>query len=109
MMFLTWTSFLLLLCSPDAAPGWYGYGGLVNLGSWPIKVGSYTSSHTVMLSEEVHFPVVLGRSWMEKMGVKTDGLDETFVTLRPKGLEEERVEVDLVVVRDGKGEVITVT
>lgn len=62
-----------------------------------------------MLSEESHFPVVLGRAWMEKMGVETDALEPTSVTLRPHGKPSERVECDLVVVRDGKGGVVTVT
>jgi hypothetical protein len=73
------------------------------------RVGSQTSSHVVMLSEESHFPVVLGRAWMEKMGVETDALEPTSVTLRPHGKPAERVECDLVVVRDGKGGVVTVT
>lgn len=47
---------------------------------------------------------------MEKMGVETDALDPTSVVLRPHGAgKEERVECDLVVVRDGKGAVVTVT
>jgi hypothetical protein len=36
----------------------------------PITVGSKTASHPVMLSEETNFDCVLGRSWMEKMGIK---------------------------------------
>ncbi len=47
-----------------------GYVGLVNIGQMPIKVGSKTIKHPVMLSEEQHFDVVLGRQWMEKSGVK---------------------------------------
>ena len=50
--------------------GTYGYAGLVNLGQLPITVGSKTEKHTVMISEEANFDVVLGRSWMEKMGIK---------------------------------------
>ncbi|CED82625.1 hypothetical protein [Phaffia rhodozyma] len=97
----------------DATPGWYGYGGLVNLGQWPIQVGSVAQKHTVMLSEETHFDVVLGRSWMEKMGVKTDPLDETSVVLM-NGLkgedgDGEKVACDLVVIKDGRGEVVTIT
>jgi uncharacterized membrane protein len=50
--------------------GAYGYAGLVNLGQLPITVGSRTEKHTVMISEEVNFDVVLGRSWMERMKIK---------------------------------------
>jgi len=47
-----------------------GYAGLKTLGMVPITVGSKTVSHPVYISEENHFDVVLGRSWLEKMGVK---------------------------------------
>lgn len=33
-----------------------------------------------MLVENAFFPVILGRSFMEKRGVKTDPLDQTSVT-----------------------------
>lgn len=55
---------------PQSSMGTYGYAGLVNLGSIPITVGSKTAAHPVMLSEETNFDCVLGRSWMEKMGIK---------------------------------------
>jgi len=62
------------ICHPSSllqsAMGTYGYAGLVNLGQLPITVGSKTAKHTVMISEETNFDVVLGRSWMEKMGIK---------------------------------------
>ncbi|GHJ88974.1 hypothetical protein NliqN6_5376 [Naganishia liquefaciens] len=86
--------------------GTYGYAGLVNLGSIPITVGSKTASHPVMLSEETNFDCVLGRSWMEKMGIKTDPLDQTSVVYMDTG---ERIPCDVVVLKDAKGEVITVT
>lgn len=54
----------------QSSMGTYGYAGLVNLGQIPITVGSKTASHPVMLSEETNFDCVLGRSWMEKMGIK---------------------------------------
>lgn len=54
----------------QSAMGAYGYAGLVNVGKLPITVGSRTEKHTVMISEEVNFDVVLGRSWMEKMGIR---------------------------------------
>ncbi|KAG8970786.1 hypothetical protein FRC03_000003 [Tulasnella sp. 419] len=41
----------------DTSPGYYGYGGLVQIGKWPITLGSTTSTHDVYLSEEVHFDV----------------------------------------------------
>jgi hypothetical protein len=94
---------LSLSLLPDASPGYYGYTGLVNLGSWAIKVGSKTQSHTVMLSEEIHFDVILGRTWMEKMGVKTDPLDQTSVRLiGGAGKEDEVIPCDVVLIKDGK-------
>lgn len=64
-----------------------------------------------MLSEENHFEVVLGRSWMEKMGVRTDPLDQTSVILMgaPGSGGGEKVPCDVVVIKDGRGEVVTVT
>src|SRR5215471_13953151 len=73
----------------DATPGHYGYGGLVNIGTWPITLTPSSPSTsgpsnstppnkpktpllpkptqiTVYLSEEPHFDVVLGRSFFEK-------------------------------------------
>jgi hypothetical protein len=47
-----------------------GYTGLKTLGSIPITVGSRTVSHQAMINEEMHFDVVLGRSWVERMNVK---------------------------------------
>lgn len=64
----------------DAAPGRYGYGGLTSLGRWPITVGTKTVDQEVMLVEHAFFPIVLGRSFMEKRGVKTDPLDQTSIT-----------------------------
>lgn len=52
----------------------------LSLGSWPIKVGSKTIQQQVMLVENAFFPVILGRSFMEKRGVKTDPLDQTSIT-----------------------------
>lgn len=60
--------------SPQAdgqhGPGMGGYTGLKILGNVPITIGSRTAIHNVMLSEEQHFDVVLGRQWVEKMNVK---------------------------------------
>lgn len=49
------------------------------VGSWPIKVGSKTVEQQVMLVEQAFFPVVLGRSFMEKRQVRFDPLDQTAV------------------------------
>lgn len=60
----------------------------------------------VYLSEETHFDVVLGRSFMERRGVKTDPTDLTNVVFGDTG---EKAEVEVVIIRDGKGEIVTVT
>jgi len=90
----------------DAAPGHYGYGGLVNIGQWPLTLGRTTTNHAVFLSEETHFDVVLGRAFMERRGIKTDPLDLTSVICLDTG---EKLECEVVVIRDGKGEIVTVT
>lgn len=59
-----------------------------------------------MLSEEPHFDVILGRAWIEKMNIKVDPLDQTLLTYMDSG---EVIPCDLVVLRDSKGEIITVT
>lgn len=90
----------------DAAPGFYGFSGITNLGSWPIRIGEKTVEQQVMLVENSYFPVVLGRcvpvllprlfsradcayitprSFMEKRGVKTDPLDQTSVIFMDTG------------------------
>jgi len=167
---------------PDAAPGLYGYGGLVNIGSWPITLtpssaqpnlpprgyqrpeafrsstSSPSPSHTpysspripsptllppkggvgrtqsirnanrdhyhqnggqhkyingpktvsvdVYLSEEPHFDVVLGRSFCEKRQIKTTAVDPTDVVCLDTG---EKIECELVILKDGRGEIVTVT
>ena len=58
------------------------------------------------LSEETHFDVVLGRSFMERRGVKTDLIDLTSVHCMDTG---EKVDCEVVIIRDGKGEYVTVT
>ena len=92
----------------DASLGYYGYGGLVkyvsvllnrlaltlstryvSIGSWPVRLyvlndqgerelSLVSSSHTVYLSEEHHFDVVLGRSFMEKRQVWCDDLPSIY-------------------------------
>jgi len=90
----------------DAAPGLYGYGGLVNIGKWPITVGRTKTSHSVYLSEETHFDCILGRSFMEQRSIKTDLLDPTNIVCMDTG---EKLDVELVIIRDGNGEIVTVT
>jgi hypothetical protein len=90
----------------DAAPGWYGYSGLVSIGTWPVKLGSKTTTHQVFLSEEAHFDVVLGRSFFDKRGIITDKMDPTSVTCSDVG---EKIDCEVIVIRDGRGEVVTVT
>ncbi|KAH9945863.1 uncharacterized protein BXZ73DRAFT_36856 [Epithele typhae] len=90
----------------DAAPGHYGYGGLVNLGKWPIAVGRTRSSHAVYLSEESHFDVVLGRSFVERRQIKFDPVDPTDVVCQDTG---EKIDCELVILKDGKGQIVTVT
>ncbi len=77
-----------------------------SLGSWPIKVGKTKTMHTVYLSEEAHFDVVLGRSFWEARQVKTDPLDPTDVVCGDTG---EKIDCELVILKDGKGQIITVT
>jgi len=75
-------------------------------GEWPVTLGRTTTRHTVYLSEESHFDVVLGRSFMERRSVKTDTLDLTSVYCMDTG---EKVDCEVVIIRDGKGEYVTVT
>lgn len=90
----------------DAAPGFYGFSGITNLGTWPIKVGKKTVEQQVMLVENSYFPVILGRSFMERRGVRTDPLDQTSVVFMDTG---EVVPTDLVIVKDAAGEVIPIS
>ncbi|TRM62555.1 hypothetical protein BD626DRAFT_569707 [Schizophyllum amplum] len=150
----------------DAAPGHYGYSGLVNVGKWPVtlypskrgtllspRAASFPAAVTtaspaqalgtsggkrarrpngdaagqrangaspegadpgsghpvvvqVYLSEEPHFDVVLGRSFFEKRQIRTSVIDATDVVCLDTG---EKVECELVILKDGKGEIVTVT
>ncbi|RPD66394.1 hypothetical protein L226DRAFT_550369 [Lentinus tigrinus ALCF2SS1-7] len=90
----------------DAAPGYYGYSGLVNLGKWPITVGRTRTTHSVYLSEESHFDVVLGRSFVERRQIKFDPVDPTDVVCQDTG---EKIDCELVILKDGKGQIVTVT
>lgn len=115
----------------DAAPGHYGYGGLVNLGKWPITLLPAATSTTtgpgvavstngnsqpspkpksisipVYLSEEPHFDVVLGRSFFERRQIRTSSTDPTEVICMDTG---EKIECELVVLKDGRGDIVIVT
>ncbi|KAF8891273.1 hypothetical protein BD779DRAFT_1799167 [Infundibulicybe gibba] len=108
----------------DAAPGHYGYGGLVNIGKWPITLTPSASfdAHppsgkpplkratpllfSVYLSEEPHFDVVLGRSFFERRQIRTSAMDPTDVVCLDTG---EKVECEVVILKDGRGEIVTVT
>jgi len=84
----------------DAAPGFYGFSGITNLGSWPIKIGEKVVELQVMLVENSYFPVILGRSFMEKRRIQTDPLDQTHIVFQDNG---ETVPCDIVVVKDANG------
>lgn len=60
----------------------------------------------VYLSEEPHFDVVLGRSFFETRQVKLSTIDPTDVVCLDTG---EKIECELVILKDGKGEIVTVT
>jgi hypothetical protein len=115
------------LIPQDAAPGHYGYSGLVkwvplvfllstpliidlfclaSTGKLPITVGKTKTTHSVYLSEESHFDVVLGRSFMEKRQIKTNPIDPTDIVCLDTG---EKLDCELVILKDGKGEIVTVT
>lgn len=89
----------------DTTPGTYGYNGITNLGKWPVQVGSKAVPLTVMLAEDSYFPVILGRSFMEKRGVRTDPIDMTSVIFMDNG---ERADVEVVVVRDELGNPVAI-
>ena len=107
----------------DAAPGHYGYGGLVksviflgifvscwhpppSIGKWPITVCKTKTTHAVYLSEESHFDVILGRAFMEKRLIKTNPVDPTDIVCLDTN---EKLDCELVILKDGKGEIVTVT
>nr|GAT53335.1 predicted protein [Mycena chlorophos] len=112
----------------DTEGGKYGYVGLVNIGQWPItlRTASTQSEHpnappqsngkapkkpkptmmTVYLSEEQHFDVVLGRSFFERRNIQVSAIDQTEVICMDTG---EKLECELVILKDGRGEIVTVT
>lgn len=79
---------------------------LLSIGQWPITVGKTKTVHSVYLSEEAHFDCILGRSFMERRGIKTDATDLTNIVCLDTG---EKIDCELVIIRDGKGEIVTVT
>ncbi|KAH8827041.1 hypothetical protein DL96DRAFT_1465377 [Flagelloscypha sp. PMI_526] len=107
----------------ETVPG-HSYTGLLNIGKWPITLNSATPTGSlihggrgevvepqvtemmVYLSEEPHFDIVLGRSFFDKRQIKTDPGDLTDVVCLDTG---EKVHCELVILKDGKGEFVTVT
>lgn len=77
-----------------------------SIGSWPIIVGKTKTTHTVYLSEESHFDVVLGRSFVERRQIKLDPVDPTDVVCQDTG---EKIDCELVILKDGRGQIVTVT
>ncbi|WVR03225.1 hypothetical protein IAU60_000216 [Kwoniella sp. DSM 27419] len=86
--------------------GSFGYTGLKSIGTVDITIGSKTAAHQAYLSEENHFDVILGRQWLERMAIKIDALDPTALTYMDNG---ESIDCDIVVLKDDKGHVITIT
>ncbi|OXC67850.1 hypothetical protein AYX13_03531 [Cryptococcus neoformans] len=90
-----------------AANGGFAYAGILPLpGPITLTIGSRTSAHKAYVTEENKFDVILGRAWIEKMGVKIDPLDQTVLTYMDTG---EPIACDVVVLKDEKGDIITIT
>lgn len=70
------------------------------------QVGKKTVEQQVMLVENSYFPVILGRSFMEKRGVRTDALDQTTVQFIDT---MEYIQTDLVIVKDSTGAVVSMS
>lgn len=79
---------------------------LHSLGKWPVTVGRTRTVHSVYLTEESHFDVILGRSFVERRQVKFDPVDPTDVVCGDTG---EKIDCELVILKDGKGQIVTVT
>ncbi|KAH6918297.1 hypothetical protein BKA70DRAFT_12675 [Coprinopsis sp. MPI-PUGE-AT-0042] len=60
----------------------------------------------VYVSEEPHFDVVLGRTFFEKRSIKINEGDLTDVWCLDTG---EKIECEVVILKDGRGEIVTVT
>ena len=77
-----------------------------SIGQWPITLGKTKTTHNVYLAEETHFDCILGRAFMEKRGVKMDPTDPTNIICMDTG---EQIDCEVVIIRDGNGEIVTVT
>lgn len=71
-----------------------------------VNGGPKVTTIEVYLSEEPHFDVVLGRSFIEKRRIQMNNVDPTDVVCLDTG---EKIECELVVLKDGRGEIVTVT
>lgn len=71
-----------------------------------VQVGKKTVEQAVMLVENSYFPVILGRSFMERRGVRTDPLDQESVVFMDTG---ESIPIDMVIVRDAAGDPIPIS
>jgi hypothetical protein len=68
--------------------------------------GPKSTNMGIFLSEEPHFDVILGRSFFERRQIQTSDIDLTEVVCLDTG---EKIECELVILKDGKGEIVTVT
>ncbi|KAF5373783.1 hypothetical protein D9758_000668 [Tetrapyrgos nigripes] len=93
------------VASPDSAPP-IDESTKKSSKSKAAKKGPKPALMTVYLSEEPHFDVVLGRSFFEKRMIRTSAIDLTDVVCMDTG---EKVECELVILKDGRGEIVTVT
>ncbi|KDN53356.1 hypothetical protein K437DRAFT_253048 [Tilletiaria anomala UBC 951] len=89
----------------DTRPGSYGFNGITNLGKWPVQIGSKAVSCVIYLAEDSYFPVILGRSFQEKRGVKTDPIDPASIQFLDNN---EYADVEIVVVRDEHGQPVVI-
>jgi hypothetical protein len=71
-----------------------------------VTKSPHTVNMTVYLSEEPHFDVVLGRSFFERRQIRTSTADPTEVFCLDTG---EKIECELVILKDGEGNIVTVT
>ncbi|KAJ7582926.1 hypothetical protein C8J56DRAFT_236293 [Mycena floridula] len=61
---------------------------------------------SIYLAEEPHFDVVLGRAFFERRQIRTSAVDPTDIVCLDTG---EKIECELVILKDGLGEIVTVT
>ena len=79
---------------------------VISLGKWPITVGRTRTTHNVYLSEETHFDIILGRSFVERRQIKFDPVDPTDVVCQDTG---EKIDCEIVILRDGRGQIVLVS